>query len=488
MAPSSTTPRGRRAPARRVSPDHARELRVVDIDRVGDVLVAVPAVGTGDVLARAHAAFQGIAREEASARIEFPGEDGRRFRHAARVAGASERGAGRGVVRQAWSTSRERVRVVDREAIEICHTQLSTPGLVDTPRLPVRWCTSAEGRHGFAAAFFEHAPSITVTHPARDRASSSTGRPRSRAAPFPTRTACPWRSGAAATAKVEEVDGNVYIRLLRWRRRHGRRPRRPRGRAAAEAQLDNLTHALDLPAPPRRDPGRRRFTPLLPKGLTRLSFGGPTGLDAFQSALKLAKLNTDRVPVIAFEGSYHGMTAGALSVTSRRAYKDRLLPLVPEVHFVPYAAPATAGLREDRRALRPGVRRLLGARPRGPALGPRHPRGGHRRADPGRGRLHRAARRVHPARPRGVHAARRRNDRRRGAIGLLPDRKDVRAGAHGHRARHHDDEQGARRHRAADLRHRVPESVSIPGRGAPTSARSAATSSRMRRVPRPCGS
>jgi diaminobutyrate-2-oxoglutarate transaminase len=68
-----------------------------------------------------------------------------------------------------------------------------------------------------------------------------------------------------------------------------------------------------------------------------VSFGGPTGSDAVESALKLAKLNTGRKPVIAFEGSYHGMTAGALSVTSGRAFKDDLLPLVPEAHFVPYA-------------------------------------------------------------------------------------------------------------------------------------------------------
>jgi diaminobutyrate-2-oxoglutarate transaminase len=56
-----------------------------------------------------------------------------------------------------------------------------------------------------------------------------------------------------------------------------------------------------------------------------------------EAALKLAKFNTGRTSIIAFEGAYHGMTSGALAVTSGRSLKERFLPLVPDVHFVPYA-------------------------------------------------------------------------------------------------------------------------------------------------------
>ncbi|MFQ5721898.1 MAG: aspartate aminotransferase family protein, partial [Candidatus Aminicenantales bacterium] len=63
----------------------------------------------------------------------------------------------------------------------------------------------------------------------------------------------------------------------------------------------------------------------------------PTGSDAVEAAIKLAKYNNHRLPVIAFEGSYHGMTAGALSLSSGRSFKEGLLPLVPEVHYIPYA-------------------------------------------------------------------------------------------------------------------------------------------------------
>jgi diaminobutyrate-2-oxoglutarate transaminase len=41
--------------------------------------------------------------------------------------------------------------------------------------------------------------------------------------------------------------------------------------------------------------------------------------------------------VIAFEGAYHGMTSGALSLCSGTPFKGDFLPLLPEVHFVPYA-------------------------------------------------------------------------------------------------------------------------------------------------------
>jgi diaminobutyrate-2-oxoglutarate transaminase len=105
---------------------------------------------------------------------------------------------------------------------------------------------------------------------------------------------------------------------------------------AAKEQLDELTHALDFPTPARQTQVERLLS-LLPSELDRVSFGGPTGSDAVESAIKLAKHNTQRYPVIAFEGAYHGMTAGALSLCSGAPFKADFLPLIPEVHFVPYA-------------------------------------------------------------------------------------------------------------------------------------------------------
>lgn len=140
----------------------------------------------------------------------------------------------------------------------------------------------------------------------------------------------------AQGATVEDVDGNIYIDFFGgagvMNVGHGN----PEVLAAAKAQLGELTHALDFPNPSRRRLVER-LSKLLPASLSRLLFGGPTGSDAVESALKLAKYNTGRYPIVAFEGAYHGMTAGALSLSSGDQFKEDFLPLLPEAHFVPYA-------------------------------------------------------------------------------------------------------------------------------------------------------
>ncbi|MFQ5959888.1 MAG: aspartate aminotransferase family protein [Candidatus Methylomirabilales bacterium] len=140
----------------------------------------------------------------------------------------------------------------------------------------------------------------------------------------------------AQGATVEDVDGNIYIDFFGgagvMNVGHGN----PQVFEATAAQLEDLSHALDFPNPSRRKL-IETLTRLLPDSLSRLLFGGPTGSDAVESAVKLAKYNTGRYPIVAFEGSYHGMTAGALSLSSGDQFKEDFLPLLPEVHFVPYA-------------------------------------------------------------------------------------------------------------------------------------------------------
>ncbi len=142
------------------------------------------------------------------------------------------------------------------------------------------------------------------------------------------------RRGRGAT--VEDVDGNVYIDFFAGAGVMNVGHANPDVVAAAKAQIDDLTHTLDIPSPPRRALVEKLRT-VLPPELSRLLFGGPTGSDAVESAMKLAKFNAKRPGMIAFEGSYHGMTAGALSLTSGRSFRQEFLPLLGEIHFVPYA-------------------------------------------------------------------------------------------------------------------------------------------------------
>ncbi|MBE3071574.1 MAG: aspartate aminotransferase family protein [Acidobacteria bacterium] len=183
---------------------------------------------------------------------------------------------------------------------------------------------------------FDHAPSIRVTPPGPrsqeflDAQASHEGS----AVSYPRGMPMALQRGRGAT--VEDVDGNVYIDCFGGAGVMAVGHSHPAVVEAAVKQMGELTHALDFPTPARRKLVDA-LRPLLPQGLSRLFFGGPTGSDAVESAIKLAKLNTGRTPIIAFEGGYHGMTSGALAVGSGRQFKDRFLPLLPDVHFVPYA-------------------------------------------------------------------------------------------------------------------------------------------------------
>ncbi|MBN1315312.1 MAG: aspartate aminotransferase family protein [Anaerolineales bacterium] len=140
----------------------------------------------------------------------------------------------------------------------------------------------------------------------------------------------------AMGATVEDMDGNRYIDFFGGAGVMAVGHSNPEVVTAVKQQLENLTHFLDFPNPARRSLVDV-LSRVIPNGLNRLFFGGPTGSDAVEAAVKLAKFNTCRYPMIAFQGGYHGMTSGALSLTSGLHFKEDFLPLIPEVHFIPYA-------------------------------------------------------------------------------------------------------------------------------------------------------
>jgi len=140
----------------------------------------------------------------------------------------------------------------------------------------------------------------------------------------------------ARGATVEDVDGNRYIDFFGGAGVINVGHANPVVLAAARRQLDEVTHTLDIPSPARKSM-LEALRSVLPAELEKVFFGAPTGSDAVEAAVKLAKYNTGRYPMISFEGAYHGMTAGALSLCSGTPFKGDFLPLIPEVHFVPYS-------------------------------------------------------------------------------------------------------------------------------------------------------
>lgn len=83
---------------------------------------------------------------------------------------------------------------------------------------------------------------------------------------------------------------------------------------------DGMINGLDLHTVAKRDFVRTfREAILAPRALSyRLQFPGPTGTNAVEAALKLARKVTGRRPVVAFSNAFHGMTLGALALTGNR--------------------------------------------------------------------------------------------------------------------------------------------------------------------------
>ncbi|MET8654577.1 diaminobutyrate--2-oxoglutarate transaminase [Nocardia aurea] len=101
---------------------------------------------------------------------------------------------------------------------------------------------------------------------------------------------------------------------------------------------DGITHGLDMStAAKRRLLESLRDTIFAPRGLDyKVQFPGPTGANAVEAALKLARKVTGRETILSFTNAFHGMTLGALSVTGNAAKRAGAgVPLVHAAHM-PY--------------------------------------------------------------------------------------------------------------------------------------------------------
>jgi diaminobutyrate-2-oxoglutarate transaminase len=98
---------------------------------------------------------------------------------------------------------------------------------------------------------------------------------------------------------------------------------------------DGLAHGLDMYTQAKAEflAAFERMI-LRPRGLDyRLMFPGPTGTNAVEAALKVARKITGRTNVIAFTNGFHGMTLGALAATGNTSKREGAgLPLAGVSH------------------------------------------------------------------------------------------------------------------------------------------------------------
>ena len=191
----------------------------------------------------------------------------------------------------------------------------------------------------FADLSFPDAPNIVVKPPG-PKAKALLDKQKqfdSRVLYYPTIIQTAWEAGRGAT--LRDVDGNTYIDFLAGVSVLNVGHSNPYVVEAVKRQLEKLVHILDMPTPARIQL-IEKVAEIAPEGLrgkSKVLFGGPTGSDAIEAALKIVKFNTKRHAFLAFHGAYHGMSGGALSVSSKKSYKESYLPLFPDIHFAPYA-------------------------------------------------------------------------------------------------------------------------------------------------------
>jgi len=119
---------------------------------------------------------------------------------------------------------------------------------------------------------------------------------------------------------------------------YGHNPDFIQKRLVEHLQRDAVTHALDMFTTTKREFLEEfREVVLAPRGLDhKVQFCGPTGANSVEAAMKLARLVTKRVPIAAFSGGWHGMTAGCLSVTGNKENRAGAGAPLPFTLTLPY--------------------------------------------------------------------------------------------------------------------------------------------------------
>ena len=142
----------------------------------------------------------------------------------------------------------------------------------------------------------------------------------------------------AEGSQVRDVDGNLYIDLTSGFGVAAVGHRHPRVVEAVREQAGRLLHGLgDVHGHPLRVELAEKLVRLAPVDDPQVFFS-ISGAEAVEIAVKTAVAATGRPGVLAFEPSYHGLTLGALALTSRPEFREPFAEhLHGHVHRLPFA-------------------------------------------------------------------------------------------------------------------------------------------------------
>ena len=143
-------------------------------------------------------------------------------------------------------------------------------------------------------------------------------------------------------AIIEDIDGNKYIDFFdgAGALNYGHNNDHIKEKLIDYLKNDGIMHALDMYTTPKKE-FIKFFEEevLIPRNLNyKIQFAGPTGTNAVEAALKLARKVKKRENIFALMGCFHGMTLGSLALTSDKdSRKGAGLPLTNVTHIpTPY--------------------------------------------------------------------------------------------------------------------------------------------------------
>lgn len=102
-------------------------------------------------------------------------------------------------------------------------------------------------------------------------------------------------------------------------------------------ESDGIVHSLDMYTTPKRE-FLKFFEEkiIIPRGLNyKVQFTGPTGTNAIEAALKLARKVKKRNNIFAFMGCFHGMTLGSIALTSDKDSREGAYVPLGNVTHIP---------------------------------------------------------------------------------------------------------------------------------------------------------
>ncbi|MDR6905093.1 diaminobutyrate-2-oxoglutarate transaminase [Agromyces sp. 3263] len=111
-------------------------------------------------------------------------------------------------------------------------------------------------------------------------------------------------------------------------------------------ERDGIIHGLDMATSAKRA-FIEAFEQLVlaPRGLDhKLQFTGPTGANAVEAALKVARQATGRSTVVAFTNAFHGLSLGALAATGNSHYRGAAGTGLDDIVRLPYDGYLGAGV------------------------------------------------------------------------------------------------------------------------------------------------